>query len=221
MLASCGGGEPAAPTEEARGRSNGDGETGTYTSAALDESHAGALPASSQLALGTLKLEDTENAVTPEQAGVLLPLWQALQGTSLQNDVERNAVLKQIEEQMTTAQLATIAAMRLTVDDQAAWMQEQGLNPSPPAIVSEAPQGGFGGNLSEDERAAMRATRQAMDGGQGGFGPLGEQSEDERASMRATAEAGGQIFPGRQGGASTGASLIRPLVALLTERATE
>ena len=30
--------------------------------------------------LGTIRLEETENAVTPQQAKSLLPLWQSLQG---------------------------------------------------------------------------------------------------------------------------------------------
>ena len=35
----------------------------------------GGLPPANQLALGTLMLEGTENAVTPAQAAALLPLW--------------------------------------------------------------------------------------------------------------------------------------------------
>nr|NIM52723.1 hypothetical protein [Gemmatimonadales bacterium] len=49
------------------------------TGVALNENYADALPVSSQLAIGTLMLEDTENAVTVEQAGELLPNYQMLQ----------------------------------------------------------------------------------------------------------------------------------------------
>jgi hypothetical protein len=66
------------------------------------------------LALGTLKLEGTEGAVTPAQASELLPLWKMIQGGSLQGDAESQAVLKQIQAKMTESQLAAIRAMGLT-----------------------------------------------------------------------------------------------------------
>ena len=49
------------------------------------------------LALGTLVLEDSDDAVAPEQAVVLLPLWEVLQSGGLKNQAENDAVLKQIE----------------------------------------------------------------------------------------------------------------------------
>jgi hypothetical protein len=190
-----------------------------YTSAELDTSYEGALPASTQLALGIVQLDGTENAVTPEQAKVLLPLWQVIQSGSLQSDAETNAVVKQIEGTLEAEQLSAIADMRLTFEDMGAWMQERGL-------VFGPPQGGEGGrgvfgDLTEDERAAMRATRQA--GGEGGFGPGGgggfaDMSEEERASMRATAEAGGVTF-GRPGGGARGqlSFIAEQVVELLTQ----
>ena len=82
-LAGCAGtGAPAAPAD--------------YSSAALPASYENALPASTQLALGILRLEGAPQAVTPAQAKTLLPLWQAFQGSALQNQDEQNAVLKQI-----------------------------------------------------------------------------------------------------------------------------
>ena len=53
-----------------------------------DESNI-ALDATTELALGTLKLEGTENAITPAQAGELLPLWQIIQGGSLKSAASR------------------------------------------------------------------------------------------------------------------------------------
>ena len=73
VLAGCGG-EQATPAPADIGSS------GTYTSAVLDTSYPDALDVRSQLALGTIQLEEAENGVTPEQATALLPLWQALQG---------------------------------------------------------------------------------------------------------------------------------------------
>lgn len=228
-LAGCGG-EAAAPAEEATSAVAADPESGEiYSSAALSTAYEGALPASSQLAVGTLMLEETGDAVTAEQAGALLPLWQAIESGSLQGDTEVNAVLRQIEGTMTAEQLAAIAAMQLTGETMRDWMQEQGMNPFP----AGGPEGGPGalGSMSDEERAAMRATAQA--GGMGGLGPGAGLSEEERATRRATAKASGLSFDPAQdrpfpgGGARPGRGqgqvtfLARSLVELLERRAGE
>jgi hypothetical protein len=204
-----------------------DGNTNPGT--ALDASYERALPVSSQLALGIFELEETENAVAAEQAKTLLPLWQAIQGGSLQSEAETNAVLKQIEGVMTSEQLADIAAMQLTFEDMGTWMQERGvdfgLSPEAMATRQAAGEGqGPFGNLSQEEREAMMATRQA--GGQGGLGPggFGDMSEEQREAMRATAEASGVTFPGGgRGAASRGqlAVLAEQVIDLLTARAED
>lgn len=84
---------------------------------ALNEDYSGALPVRSQLALGTIQLEDTDRAVKTEQAEALLTLWRTLQ--TLENsgtaaDVEISAVVNQIQATMTPEQLGGIAALRLT-----------------------------------------------------------------------------------------------------------
>jgi len=206
---------------------------GAYTSTVLVTNYQNALPASSQLALGTLRLEGTDSAVTPEQAKALLPLWQAIQAGALQNDAESNAVLKQIEGTMTAEQLAAIAAMQLTTEDMMTYAQGNGLAMgSPPGAMATPPAGGSSpggpggfGNLSEEERAAMRATAEAggFGGGQGAGGrpDFGNMTEEQRAAMQATAEAGGAAFGGSRGSSSQGslAMLAKPLVDLLTQRA--
>jgi len=186
------------------------------------------LPDSSQLALGTLKLEGTANAVTPEQASALLPLWQAVQSGGLQNETETAAVLKQIQGAMSAEQMAAIEAMQLSVEDLGTWMQEQGEGFAPPSDAV-AGSGGLAppAGRSEDERAAMRATAEAgggMPGGGGGFAP-GDVSEEERAAMRATAEAGGMIAGGGRGSAGAGggqfAMMAQQVIDMLTARAAE
>ena len=241
-LAACGGGAapaadeaPANDVSSAEETSSAEAQeglaqaledeaaSGSYTSEVLVVSYDEALPASSQLALGIFRLEGTENAVTAEQARALLPLWQAIQSGSLQSDTETNAVLKQIEGAMTAEQLAAIAAMQLTLQDMGAWMQEQGVGFGGQPGAGGGP-GAFG-NLTEEERASMRATRQA--GGEGGFpgggpGAFANMSEEERESMRATAEASGMTL-GNRAGARRGqiALIAEPLVELLTELAAE
>ena len=229
VLAGCGGDADTSAEEDTSAPPAESGDSDTYTSSILSTSYDRALPVSSQLALGIYRLEGTTDAVTPGQAGTLLPLWQALQSESLQSDTETNAVLKQIEGALTPEQLAAIADMQLTGESLGAWMQERGVNfgPSPEAMATrQAAGGGQGafGDLSEEERAAMRATRQA--GGEGGFGPggFGEMSEEDREAMRATAEASGMAFPGGGRGLATRgqlALLAEQVVELLTERAAE
>ena len=229
-LAGCGGGE-AAPAEE----SVAEEDSETFSSAALDTSYADALDASSQLALGTIQLEGTENSVTSEQATSLLPLWQALQRGGVTAQAEVDAVLKQIEGTMTSEQLAAIAAMQLTQEDLRAWMQEQG-----PGMGGGFPGAGEGQEVSPE----LRATRQAEFGGEEMPPEMATQraefesmSEEERAAMRATMEAGGGMpggagsGPGTGGGPGSGGGrgaggrqyivVLNPLIELLTQRAAE
>lgn len=228
LLVACASSEPTQAVEEA--------VSDSYTSAVLDTSYEGALSASDQLMLGTLLLEETEHAVTPKQASTLLPLWQALQGGGVTVQAEVNAVLKQIEGTMAQEQLQAIAAMQLTQDDLRAWMEEQGMGGGFP---------GAGGDMSDEERQAARATAQAGGGFPGGRpgGSDGEMppematrqaefanmTDEEREEMRATMQAGGGFPSGGPGGAgsrgSTGGRqanfLLRPLIKLLEERAGE
>ena len=77
------------------------------------------MPVVSQLAAGTIVLENGENAVTEDQAAQLLPLWQAY--TSLVESggtaqAELDGLLAQVERGMTEAQINEIAALGLTED---------------------------------------------------------------------------------------------------------
>lgn len=227
VLAGCG-------AEEATPATVDEGSGVVYASEALDTSYDGALDASTQLVLGTIQLEGTENAVTPGQAAALLPLWQALRG-GVTVQAEMTAVLKQIEGTMTSEQLGAIVAMQLTQEDLRAWMEEQGVGPG----------GGFpGADGGQEVSPELRATRQAEFGS--GEVPsematrraeMENMSDEERAAFRATAQAGGGFpggseggagggFPGGPGGgAGRGAGqfgiLLNPLIELLTQRAAE
>ncbi len=77
------------------------------------------LSPAAQLALGTLQLEDSDNAVDETQAATLLPLWQAYQSLSSDETTaaaELDALAGQIERAMTAAQQQAIADMKLTTD---------------------------------------------------------------------------------------------------------
>jgi hypothetical protein len=187
VLAGCGGND-----EQASSAQSGTGGSQSYASEVLSTSYPDALDVSAQLALGTMQLEETDQAVTPEQATALLPLWQALRG-GVTNQVEVDAVLKQIEGTMDQEQLQAIAGMQLTQESLKSWMEEQGTGAVFP--------GGFGafGDMSEEERAALQATAEAGGGFPGGFAGSGDMSDEERAALRETAQAGGGFRGGGQG----------------------
>lgn len=111
-LAACGAttatgsGQPAATSATAVGQ--------------LDTSYANALPVLSQLILGSLKLEEGDQAIDVEQAGKLLPLWQAYQTLSNSDSTaqaELDGLLAQIQQTMTPSQIEAIRALQLTTDD--------------------------------------------------------------------------------------------------------
>lgn len=165
MLVGCKSSAPATTV------SNG-GIGSTYTSQTLTTSFPNALNAFGQLTLGVLRLEGTENAVTPEQAAALLPVAQALQGRVLQSDTERDAALAYIEAHLTPAQLAAIAGMQLTQDDWGTWTRDsdRGAGPGPGqggagVRVTPGAPGGSGGAFP-----GGRGTPPAMGARQGQFG---------------------------------------------------
>ncbi len=180
------------------------------------------------LILGTLKLEGSPDALTPEQARSLLPLWQLIQGGSLKSDAETQAVLKQIEGKMTAAQLSAIESQPLNANDMRAWMEEQGMTWPQDGTPGGAPGGqngpGMFQDLSEEERTRMReefqdlnpearATRMA---GIGAQQPGGEQGQNRNPNAMGADRAQGD--GGRLGSSNF---LIQPLIALLTERAAQ
>ena len=88
------------------------------------------LPFTTQLLLGTLQLQDTEQAVTSEQAKELLPMWQVyreLIGSSTAAQEEIDGLIDQIQETMTNHQKDAITTMGLTQSDVFSFMQTQGV----------------------------------------------------------------------------------------------
>ena len=135
MLAGCKSASQATPAAAGKSASS------IYTSKTFTTSYTGALDASSQLMLGMLKLEGTENAITAEQANAMLRVMQALQGQALKADAERNAVWANVEAQLTPAQSSAIANMRLTQNDLQTWTQN---NSQGPGVVPPGMSGGAG-----------------------------------------------------------------------------
>ncbi|MFZ2096194.1 MAG: hypothetical protein WAV05_06095 [Anaerolineales bacterium] len=115
------------------------------------------LSTATKLALGTLRLEGTSQAVTAEQASELLTLWegyQSLSDSDTSSQVELDALMKQIEAAMTTDQIKAIEAMDLTDQSVSETLSTPGGNdsssapastPSTSVINQAGPAGGPGG----------------------------------------------------------------------------
>jgi hypothetical protein len=186
MLAACGGGDVETAVS--------DTTSPTSSSPKLTADYEDALSIQSQLAIGTLQLEETDLAVDEALAGQILPLWQALQ--SLGNsetaaEAELTAVVNQIQNTMTAEQISAIADMQLTSESMAALIADGtlafgrggggGENASNAGGVVP-PAGGFGGG---------GGLGGGPGGGQGGIpGGQVEISEDDRATRQAMRESG-------------------------------
>jgi len=186
-------------------------------------------PLSSNLAMGTLALEGTDQAVTALQAKDLLPLWKAVKSLSSSETAstdEISALYTQIEETMTAEQVSTIKTKNLTQEELAALMEKLGI---------EMPQNPMG-SLTDDERATRVAQRQQQGGGAlpvgpgggmpgGGMPPDGGGPGGGGAGGFAGGQSGAQITPqpGMANRARGGANLmfVDPLIKLLETRAAE
>ena len=176
-----------------------------------------------QLLLGTFALENTDNAVTAEQAATLLPLWQGVQALSTSDTTaseELTAVETQLHNAYTTGQLAAIEA--LTPEQMQQVMADQGLN-----------FGGFGANGTPDPNATPGAGGSfgggaggppdgggaggGPDGGGGGFDPS-NLSPEQQATFEARRAQGGDGGFGGRGGVP--APLLQAVIDLLTARAS-
>ncbi len=153
---------PAAPAATATPEIKTDTEG--VLSTVLRDDYTDALSVRNQLALGTLRLEGTANAVAPAQAAELKLYWQALLALSTDSTTaaeETAALQTQIVETLTPAQLEAINAMALTNANLNAFYVEQGvvMNTPEPGVT---PQGGKNSGLSQEQREATRAANETL-----------------------------------------------------------
>ncbi len=92
---------------------------GTSSSTPIGAPSAGELPAQTKLILGVINLK-SENAITAQQAKVLLPMFYVLRDlnesdTAAQEEI--NGLVSQIQETLTPVQVQAIEAMSLTRQD--------------------------------------------------------------------------------------------------------
>jgi len=234
VLSACGGSAEIASSEGENIESSAAENLGDGAPAEVDpgqgvgEDFQGAIPISAQLGFGTFLLEESEYAVDPAQATELLPLWKAARSLSESEttaEAELEALFNQIEDAMTSEQIAFIADLRLTGEKMVQLMGDLGL------------EFGFGGRGFEDmtpeQQATAQAARESGEGFPGGgnirggnFGggqrPGGDQefgggnlTPEQLATAEARrAERGGV-------GARFALVFVDPLIDLLEERAAE
>jgi len=197
-------------TLTACGASNGAGPASVPQSGAS----AGALPATTQLIIGTIKLDGTAQAVTAEQAAELLPLWQTMQVLSDSDtaaDQEKEALIAQIQETMTEQQMQAITELNLTREDMMSIMQAQGTTMGSGSQSSSSQSGNpsrSGGRVFSPGGGPP----DEMPGGGGGFAGQGQNlSQDQIATAQAA----------RQGASGDFVSpmLINAVVEYLQEKA--
>jgi hypothetical protein len=196
--------------------------SGTGSSAAPPTLEAGDLSLQTTLLVGTLKLEDTPQAVTSEQAAQLLTLWKAVRSlaeSDTTSEAEREALTRQIEVAMTAEQLQAIEAMDLTQEDVMALIQE--LWPGQ-VFTSDGPAGGVLAGGGPPDGGPFNQGGQP--GGSSGAppdpffaGPEGDQGASLTPEQLTTLQAGRVS----RGGAGLNLRLIQPLLDLLEERSME
>jgi hypothetical protein len=139
---------------------------GSTQSATATTSASNTLSLEGQLLVGTFMLEDTTLKVTSAQATTLLPLWETLESLASSNTAasqEVDAVVSQIESSMTTQQISSITAMKLTRSDLAATAVNTGTASTNPSSTNttktssaQQPAGGpSGGNPPSDMSSGM------------------------------------------------------------------
>jgi ABC-type glycerol-3-phosphate transport system substrate-binding protein len=112
VLTACGSGNASTNTAGSGNASTNSFRSGAAASTPLD--------ADSKLALGTLKLEGTKQAIDPKMAANLIPLWQLLyqlKSSTSSAPQEVTAVVDQIKATMTPVQVSTINNMTLSQAD--------------------------------------------------------------------------------------------------------
>ena len=175
-------------------------------------------PIEGKLALGLLKLEGSDKAVTAEQAKTLLPLWKAvktLSSSSTASPDEVSALYTQIQEALNADQVQAVKDLNLSQADTQALMTQygvqmpQGAAPSQSSTraagSSNAQGGGFGGG--------------DLGGGPGGPPPDGVGIPGGLPIPQGTPQAGATPRAARAGGGGMNLLFVDPLIKLLESKA--
>ncbi len=186
------------------------------------------LSAEAKLALGTIKLEGTPQAVNPQTAAKLLPLWELMAQLDSSNSSapqEIAAVMDQIKATMTPQQVNTVDSMTFTSADIFSVFQQQAQSSgSGGSGGGGSGFGGFGGNRGNGSNRGGGGVFFGGGGpggggfGGGGFGgagirPTTGNGSSSSTTSQATADQQAQAAKARENAIST--LLIDQLVRLL------
>ena len=182
------------------------------------------LPVATLLVLGTLKLENTDQAVSSEQAKELLPMWQvylSLNNNSTAAQAEIDGLVEQIQETMSTEQMNAISEMNLTQQDMFASMQDQGGNMGQARQSSGSSSSQSGGSFTPLDGGM--AGGPPPDGGMAGSAPSdGGMGGDMGGFTQGTSTSQSQAtVAGSGAGRSAGipSALVETLIEILEQRA--
>ena len=216
-LTACGTSQNASPSqlpEVTQAIATAMNTIGPTSSNATTPADSGALSAV-QLAIGTLKLEGTGQAVTATQAATLMSLWSTLKSIDSQampqgnpqqgnqqsivtprNDIaiqqQVDAQVKQIEAAMTSDQLQAIANMQITQDNMKTTLQELGITMSGP----EQNNGSAQGNGSAPMPSQGKSPVGGMPGGGAGNGAAPGQGPGLMGTPHTSmGQSGGDFIP--------------------------
>ena len=167
---------------------NGFGSGGTTGAGFRSNRSNTPLTAESKLALGTMKLEGTRQAVDPAMAAKLIPLWQLmvqLHSSSSSAPQEVAAVEDQIKATMRPDQLNTIDNMTLTQADIFTLFQQQAQANGSGGATDPAGQGSTQGSSGGNRRNGGGF-------GGGGFGGGGFGAGGARTNGAAGSNSGSQ-----------------------------
>ncbi len=185
-------------------------QASTSTSVPAGSTASTQLTDSETLALGTLKLENTPQAVNAAQAVELLTLWKAVQSLSTSATItsqEMDALYAQIREAMTADQLAVIDAMRFTTADieQIKSTLGVGIDASTRGTTGTVAQVNAPSGMPGD---GMGAPPDAAGMDVGGFSPQADGASSTTASGEASSapQTRGNVF-------------LEPLISILKEKA--
>jgi hypothetical protein len=189
-----------------------------FVSATQNGAAAGELPATTRIALGTLKLDGTDHAVTAEQAAELLPLWETMKvlensDTAAKEEIE--ALGTQIQETMTDGQMQAITAMSLTRQDMFAILQSQGGGNGSNRQFNNSQSGNSPGNGNRNFGGGFGPGAGGPPPDGGGFQGFGGQGQNRNASQIATAQAARQVRSGNR----IPAPLINAVIEFLKKKA--
>lgn len=177
VLSACGG--SAQSSNPVQGGSQGNGAQNRSSGRSLfgNQDPNAPLPLASALAVGTIKLDNTAQAVSADEAKQLIPLWEGLQSLMSSDTAakaEVQGVINQIQSTMTADQVSAIKALNLKGSDEASIFGQGGFafsGPSPqgtPQAGATPGAGRFRGGFGGGDRGGF-----AFRGGGGFPGPGG------------------------------------------------